>query len=433
MLLRGFLYFSFSIVLLSALFADTLAIERFEPAVGTLHETSGGYGWFSNWFNQGEYTGLDGWVIDDSNPMDYPEVTEAGNYCSGGDDFTTTGRHFDVTGSFSDYEVDGRIGAGSFYFSFLIRKEADDDDVIEVIFSDEGIDPSALGDELIKMGYFGGDSNSGGSRYWSLSVDNDASISLSNTEITVNETYRIVVEIVFGTTTNVNMWVNPPIDQLPAVPDASVSSTGDLGFWKIILLFGGELTNHGSFDEFIFTDDLGNVLPVEYTEFYANPVSQGIQLHWTTATEITNDRFVIERLNEDQEWEPIGEIDGNGDSSEMISYSFLDKSPPHGTNFYRLVQVDFDGQRHISKTVSASFQKSLNIDVSIHQKGGELHFISNSKIREISISDLAGKDVHQHFVNQKEFSIALGRREKSIYLVVVKSTNGVWRQKILIQ
>ncbi|MEP1094560.1 MAG: hypothetical protein ABJG78_05590 [Cyclobacteriaceae bacterium] len=416
--------------------ADTLAIERFEPAVGTLHETSGGSGWYGNWFNQGEYTGLDGWVIADTDMMDYPGVTEAGNYCSGGYIFTTTGRYFNVdAGSpFYDYaDEEGRIGQGSFYFTFLIRKEADNEDPIEVIFADSEVTAAFINTELVKMGYFGTTSNSGGDRYWSLAVDNDASVALTNEEIAIGETYRMVVEINFGSTTDVNMWVNPPIDQLPVVPDASVSSTSDLGFWNIVLLFEAGGTGHGSFDEFIFTDDLGNVLPVEYTEISASAVENGIDLQWTTATEISNDRFIIERLQNEDKWKGIGVVDGNGDSGERISYAFRDESPALGLNFYRLVQVDYDGQRHISKTVSANYQESPNLDISIYQKGKELVFVSNSKIKEVSISDLRGTNIVHHFINQKEFSVGLARREKSVYLIVVNSVNGTLKKKVFIQ
>jgi len=430
-----FFWFLLSIFSLRTI-ADTLAIESFEPTVGTLHQTSGGSGWYGNWFNQGEYTGLDGWVIADTDMMDYPGITETGNYCSGGYIFTTTGRYFNVeVGSpFYDYaDAEGRIGQGSFYFTFLIRKEADNDDPIEVILADSEVTAAFINAELIKMGYFGTDSNSSGDRYWSLAVDNDAFVALTAEEIIIGETYRMVVEIVFGSTTAVNMWVNPPIDQLPVVPDASVTSTSNLGFWNIVLQFEAGGTGHGSFDEFIFTDDSGNVLPVEYTEISATAVQSGVNLHWTTATEISNDRFIIERLEDESKWRSIGTIDGNGDNTGLINYSFHDRSPVPGPNFYRLVQVDYDGQRHISKTVSVSYQQNLNVDISIYQKGNELLFVSNSEIRDVSISDFRGVHTAHHFINKKEFSVGLARREKTIYLIVVNSINGTLRRKVLIQ
>lgn len=434
MLGRIFLFALFSVSLLPWSLADTLAIERFELPIGTLHDTGSGYGWappitgFENWHTQG-FTG--DYQVDDTDIMIYPQVSTAGNYCSGGA-YRSTGRYFDVDGAFGDFENNGRIGSGSFYFSFLIRKEENTDDSMQIVFSD-GNEAWSISDELIKIGYFGATSNgSGGERYWSLAAFNESSLSLSDSIIRGGETYRMVVEINFDATTFIRLWVNPPIDEL-GDPDAVVSSAEDLGFWNMVLFFDGGLPDQGSFDEFIFSDDLGNVLPVEYTELYSNSVDGGVELHWTTATEISNDYYVIERLSEEGKWNSIGEIDGNGDSSELNSYFFLDKSPSYGVNFYRLVQVDYNGDRHVSEIVSESLHVDYQLNVDAFQKGGELHFLSNSEIREISISDLAGRDVHRYFTNQRAFSIALWRREKSIYLVIVKSINGVWRQKILIQ
>ncbi|MBI5914110.1 MAG: hypothetical protein HY842_01940 [Bacteroidetes bacterium] len=52
------------------------------------------------------------------------------------------------------------------------------------------------------------------------------------------------------------------------------------------------------------------------------------------------------------DWRVLGFVAGNSTSSESHDYSFWDEKPLPGTNYYRLRQMDFDGNFEYSKTVS---------------------------------------------------------------------------------
>lgn len=87
-----------------------------------------------------------------------------------------------------------------------------------------------------------------------------------------------------------------------------------------------------------------NVLPVELLDFYAEKQNEYIRLNWQTATEINNSHFDVEWSTDGLDFEKIGEIAGNGTTTETHFYNFLHKNPANGINYYRLRQVDFDGQ-----------------------------------------------------------------------------------------
>lgn len=93
-------------------------------------------------------------------------------------------------------------------------------------------------------------------------------------------------------------------------------------------------------------------LPVELSSFSAQTVEQGVQLKWTTATELNNYGFDIERRNEISDWEKIGFVQGIGNSSTTKEYSFTDKTG--GQYFYRLKQIDLDGKFKYSDEVEVS-------------------------------------------------------------------------------
>lgn len=94
------------------------------------------------------------------------------------------------------------------------------------------------------------------------------------------------------------------------------------------------------------------VLPVELMSFTGkNTKDCSTTLEWTTATESENAGFHIERSSDGRNYDEIAWIEGAGNSSETLSYSFIDKNPAK-ENYYRLKQVDHDGTYEYSKVVS---------------------------------------------------------------------------------
>ncbi len=89
-------------------------------------------------------------------------------------------------------------------------------------------------------------------------------------------------------------------------------------------------------------------LPVELSSFSANVYTRDIKLNWTTATEINNSGFEIQKQiqesgNKYSEWEKIAFITGNGTKSTPTNYSFEDKKLNSGKYNYRLKQIDVNG------------------------------------------------------------------------------------------
>lgn len=92
-------------------------------------------------------------------------------------------------------------------------------------------------------------------------------------------------------------------------------------------------------------------LPVEWLSFLARPEDEKVVLDWKTATETNNDFFIVERSADGMTFEAIGQVQGNGTTSSISTYKFTDYSPYDGTSYYRLRQVDFDGQTDFSPVV----------------------------------------------------------------------------------
>ena len=90
-------------------------------------------------------------------------------------------------------------------------------------------------------------------------------------------------------------------------------------------------------------------LPINLLEFTATNVNnQQVQLNWTTETETNNKTFGIERSADGVTYTIIGQVPGAINSSTALSYAWADDAPAKGKNFYRLQQVDLDGNSSYS-------------------------------------------------------------------------------------
>lgn len=100
-------------------------------------------------------------------------------------------------------------------------------------------------------------------------------------------------------------------------------------------------------------------IPVELISFTAQAIDNKVKLNWSTATELNNQGFEIQRKISsatNNNWEAIAFVPGFGTVTEPKSYSYTDEVEP-GSYAYRLKQIDFDG----SFTYSNEIEVNVNI------------------------------------------------------------------------
>ncbi len=84
-------------------------------------------------------------------------------------------------------------------------------------------------------------------------------------------------------------------------------------------------------------------LPVELASFVSHIEGNSVRLAWETISEVNNFGFEVERICRDESSQRIGFVDGVGNSSAAVKYSFNDINVPSGIYKYRLRQIDFNG------------------------------------------------------------------------------------------
>tara|TARA_B110000211_G_C14070209_1_gene549557 strand:- start:891 stop:2447 length:1557 start_codon:yes stop_codon:yes gene_type:complete len=100
-----------------------------------------------------------------------------------------------------------------------------------------------------------------------------------------------------------------------------------------------------------------SLLPVELTYFTATKDGEGAMIEWETASEINNNYFEVQTSIDGETWITIAIVQGAGNSSDVNNYSFYDNEPGAGIQYYRLKQVDYDGESALSNVQHVKFDE----------------------------------------------------------------------------
>jgi len=125
----------------------------------------------------------------------------------------------------------------------------------------------------------------------------------------------------------------------------------------------------GNIYNFSVGGGVSSPLPVTLLNFSVKYVNNNdVNLSWSTASEMNNDYFGIERSADGDAWQNIGQVQGNGNSQVIVNYSATDNLQgvvPSGTIYYRLKQVDFNGKYQYSDIRTVNLAEG-NISMEIY-------------------------------------------------------------------
>lgn len=179
---------------------------------------------------------------------------------------------------------------------------------------------------------------------------------------------------------------------------AALPSFNTVGF--ISCPTGYSLSGLTSFSKFTLNGaNAGSTeLPVTLTHFNVQLQNDKTALlNWSTSSEINNDYFNIERSADAIHFETIGKVKGNGNSTTINTYRFIDQQPLSGINYYRLNQVDFDTKNEYSPIRSVMINGSSNTNVSLYPNPtSSTIYIDLTNLNEdcnIEITDLLGHPI----------------------------------------
>ena len=143
-------------------------------------------------------------------------------------------------------------------------------------------------------------------------------------------------------------------------------------------------------------------LPIELLSFTAiNEQNRFVRTEWTTASEVNNDYFEVERSQDGKNFDIIGRVPGNGNTNSIHNYQFDDNSPFSGLSYYKLKQTDFDGKNTTSDLVSVEFNYSNSGTIIPNPNDGNFtlaYHLSTAKAL-LQVKDITGRLVYSQDIN----------------------------------
>jgi hypothetical protein len=186
----------------------------------------------------------------------------------------------------------------------------------------------------------------------------------------------------------------------------------------------------------------GVALPVTLVNLRAETNGPEVELSWQTESEINNDHFEVERSQDGIHFEKMFSLKGQGNSRTKQNYSWLDKAPFFANSYYRLKQVDFDGNSSYSKLVKA-FVVANDHEIDITPFPNPLTIsskvllpkLSQDVISTIRFFNAAGVVLQAtEITNYTDIYFQINRTDLPPGLVIVEITSGKqkWRSKFMV-
>jgi uncharacterized repeat protein (TIGR01451 family) len=170
-------------------------------------------------------------------------------------------------------------------------------------------------------------------------------------------------------------------------------------------------------------ENCDEVLPIELLSFTPEVKPDRIDLLWTTGTEINNDYFTLERSRDMYGWDILGFVQGAGNSSIPLNYTFSDLQPLDGLAYYRLKQTDFDGKFEYFGPIAAHYDLGMEgLDFKVlKQYTNWVIAVPNDGIYQVEVYNLMG---HRLVSERTENTLTIPAPEGG---VVIRVTDGYAR------
>ena len=204
--------------------------------------------------------------------------------------------------------------------------------------------------------------------------------------------------------------------------------------------FAASNNGSGTNDQVYYAEVYGypkGVLPVSIINFSATAKNNTVLLNWSTANEVNNDYFTIERSSNNKDFAGIGKVNSQQATSNNVQqYSFTDNSPLKGVSYYRLKQTDKDGKFSYSKVVTADVAliNQMMIKPTIVKDGSfTIDFGSVRNNITISITDNNGREIYHQTISSSQLIHINAPVIGGVYYVHAVYDGGEETKKIIVE
>ena len=196
----------------------------------------------------------------------------------------------------------------------------------------------------------------------------------------------------------------------------------------------------GTFSPFAISEG-SNPLPIELMAFNANCTENATTINWQTASEHNSAFFDVEKSRDGINWSIVETIAAAGNSTTTIDYSIVDAEKTTGVVYYRLNQVDLNGESKIYGPVSANCNDSEDFIAFVYPNPTQDVFtleLTNNTTQNVNIQLIGsdGKVVYQLTrmveVGSTMLPLSIVELKSGIYSLQIQSASGLKSLKLVV-
>lgn len=172
----------------------------------------------------------------------------------------------------------------------------------------------------------------------------------------------------------------------------------------------------------------GTSMPVSWLTFTGKQVHGNVQLNWSTASELINSHYEIQRSNDAINFSSVGRVNAAINPDVTNYYQYLDYYPLPGVSFYRLKQFDLDGKFSYSSVIQINGVDAKEFNAFVNVASGTLQVRipqSASSVCLLYLYDASGRLIAKRQVLTGRNDIDFSQSDSGMYFVQVVSGNSV--------
>ncbi len=174
-------------------------------------------------------------------------------------------------------------------------------------------------------------------------------------------------------------------------------------------------------------------LPIQLISFEAMAQQSEVKLTWSTASELNNDFFTIQRSQDGETWQDVTLVKGAGTRNFRTDYETTDGLPFDGVSYYRLKQTDFDKQYSYSPAKRVELGSEFQLKVYPNPSSGTFTVSTGFEItlNNIRLINSVGQTIPIQLQSDQS-STTLTSQSVAPGIYILQVTKGYWRQSVRI-
>jgi len=205
-----------------------------------------------------------------------------------------------------------------------------------------------------------------------------------------------------------------------------------------------EISLQESLNKALMKNEVKSILDNFQANF--NGTQQAIQLKWLKPSNQQVDVYTIEKSTDKNNWQELAKINGMNHNKEAVEYFQTDNQPIAGISYYRLKQVDVEGEEIYSNIVPVKSILSSNEKMNLFpleesdKKIINISFdnIQNNEQLLVVLRDIKGKEYYSKVLMDLDDNAIVAipveaNIPKGDYLIIASSHDQMYSQNVTIQ